>query len=236
MIKEIKTIDLGSVNCYLIETNIGFVLVDTGGCTFYNTNLSAIRDKLDKELEAAGCLPGKLKLVILTHGDVDHSGNCLYIREKFHAPVVMHIQDTELVEKPSWNNMVTDTNYRKTIFKVISKLMIAAKKTKIRKTIDDFEKFKPDAYVDEEFDLSQYGLDAEILHLPGHTRGSIGVLTSSGDFFSGDVFTNMGKPSIAPNAYDFNILSSSLERLKKLHINKVYPGHGKPFLMKELHY
>ena len=57
---------LGSVNCYLITTETGFLLVDTGS--------SRRCAELEKELASAGCQPGDLKLIVLTHGDFDHTG------------------------------------------------------------------------------------------------------------------------------------------------------------------
>jgi glyoxylase-like metal-dependent hydrolase (beta-lactamase superfamily II) len=53
------------------------------------------------------------------------------------------------------------------------------------------EKFTPDLEIDEGFDLSSYGFDGRILHIPGHSKGSIGVLTAKGDLFCGDLFYNM---------------------------------------------
>jgi glyoxylase-like metal-dependent hydrolase (beta-lactamase superfamily II) len=76
MTQEIKTITLsmpfrfGSVNCYLIKTGLGYILIDTG-----NSNKQA---ELEKELEGVGCKPGNLKLIILTHGDFDHIGNAVH--------------------------------------------------------------------------------------------------------------------------------------------------------------
>jgi hypothetical protein len=64
MPQEIKTIrlllpyHLGSVNCYLIETDIGYILIDTGG--------SNKRTDLETELASAGCKPSYLKLIVLT--------------------------------------------------------------------------------------------------------------------------------------------------------------------------
>src|SRR5271157_516411 len=60
---------MGSVNCYLIQTSTGQYLIDSGG--------SNARKELHRELEGAGCLPGSLNLVILTHGDFDHIGTQL---------------------------------------------------------------------------------------------------------------------------------------------------------------
>ena len=96
MSTEIKTISLllpyklGSVNCYLIETDTGYILIDTGG--------SNKRIDLEKELESAGCQPGNLKLIVLTHGDFDHTGNAAYLRKKFDTKIAMHNGDSGMVE------------------------------------------------------------------------------------------------------------------------------------------
>jgi hypothetical protein len=50
---------LGTVNCYLVETGTGSVLIDTGS--------SNRRAELEGELTSAGCKPGDLKLIVLTH-------------------------------------------------------------------------------------------------------------------------------------------------------------------------
>jgi hydroxyacylglutathione hydrolase len=78
-----------------------------------------------------------------------------------------------------------------------------------------FAVFKPDFSIDESFDLSVYGLDAGVVHLPGHSRGSIGVLTTAGDLFYGDFIYNVP---------GFNLINdlaahrSSLEKVKKLDV------------------
>ena len=64
---------LGTVNCYLLKTRDGFALVDTGS--------SNRRTELECELARAGCQLGDLKLIALTHGDFDHTGNAAYLRE-----------------------------------------------------------------------------------------------------------------------------------------------------------
>ena len=65
---------MGSVNCYLVKTNTGFILVDTGSSNKCR--------ELDRKLEQSGCNSGNLKLIILTHGDFDHTGNASYIKKK----------------------------------------------------------------------------------------------------------------------------------------------------------
>lgn len=80
--------------------------------------------------------------------------------------------------------------------------------------------------IDDGFDLSHYGVDGRILHLPGHSKGSIGVLTAKGDLFCGDLFYNVPGFSFVDDVEDYEV---SLKKLAGLKIEKVYPDHGKPF-------
>jgi hydroxyacylglutathione hydrolase len=97
MLTDIKIISLGlpfrlgNVNCYLIKTDASYVLIDTGS--------SNKRSDLVRELKSSGCEPGDLKLIIITHGDFDHTGNCAYLREKFSTKVTIHHDDSGMVER-----------------------------------------------------------------------------------------------------------------------------------------
>jgi glyoxylase-like metal-dependent hydrolase (beta-lactamase superfamily II) len=81
---------MGSVNCYFVMNDTGYFLIDTGS----SSSLKA----LEKELEIAGCKPGDLRLIALTHGDFDHTGNAAYLRNKFDTKIAMHVDDLGMVE------------------------------------------------------------------------------------------------------------------------------------------
>ena len=72
------------------------------------------------------------------------------------------------------------------------------------------------------------------LIIPGHSAGSIAVLTDDGTLFSGDFLENRARPSIATIVDDAEALKASFERVKKLDIRIVYPGHGKAFTLDEI--
>ena len=98
-----------------------------------------------------------------------------------------------------------------------------------------FETFKPDLKLDEGYDLSSYGFDAQVLHLPGHSKGSVGILTNDGDLFCGDLFYNMGMfIPLVPYIDDLADFNASIEKLKKLNIKTIYPGHGKPLSLEKV--
>ena len=88
---EIRVLNLGFVNSYLFKTEAGFLLVDTGP--------SNQRAALERELENAGCRPGNLNLVIATHGDSDHVGNCAWLCQKYTTKIAMHRDEVEVVQK-----------------------------------------------------------------------------------------------------------------------------------------
>ena len=82
----IEPISLWMVNCYLLTTDAGHVLVDTG--------VAPSRPLLLRRLAAAGCTRDTLRLVVLTHGDYDHTGNAAYLRRRWHAPIAAHPGDS----------------------------------------------------------------------------------------------------------------------------------------------
>jgi len=94
------------------------------------------------------------------------------------------------------------------------------------------EHFTPDLTIDEGFDLSDYRLDGEVITIPGHSKGSIGILlATSGDLICGDLFENTDKPAFNSIMDDLEAANASAEKLTNYPIVTVYPGHGKPFPM-----
>ena len=205
---EIKTIILGgsSGNCYLIKSSLGFVLIDTGS--------KGKRKKLEIELEKAGCTPDNFHLVILTHGDFDHSGNCAYLKEKYNVEISMHVNDEEMVK--TGDQFYHWKDGRRLFRRILTALF-------------SIRRFTPDFTIDEGFSLSTYGINARIIHLPGHSAGSIGILTDNGDFFCGDLFTNTDKPELNSILQDEMDAKYSIKKLKNYLIDIIYPGHGNPF-------
>lgn len=205
----------GGVNCYMVDTGAGFILIDSG--------LHSRRADLVSEIENLGCQPGDLRLIIITHADLDHTGNARFLRQKFASKIATHRLEAEAVAK---GNMALDRKYRPGL---ISRGMLS-----LIGWIGRSDRFEPDVFLEDGDDLSVYGWDARVLHIPGHSMGSIGVLTASGDLYCGDLLWNIDKPEPQSNLDDQADWDTSFEKIKGLNIHTVYPGHGKPFLMEKL--
>jgi len=216
MTESIRTLTFRWVNAYLVKTDAGFILIDTA--------MSSNRAKIERELRAAGCGSGDLQLIVITHGDPDHSGNASYLRAEYGAKIAMHKAEAAAVE---WGNMFLSRGRLPPLGRMMKPLMSLFR---LRKR----DRFTPDLFLGDGDRLTEYGLDATILHVPGHSAGSIAVLTDDGSFFSGDFLENRTRPSVATIVDDAEALKASFKRARVLNIQTVYPGHGKAFALDEI--
>jgi len=205
---------MGSVNCYLLRAGEGYVLVDTGAPNS--------RDSLHKKLADLGCEPGMLKLIIITHGDFDHTGNAAYLRHVFGGRIGMHADDARMAEI---GDMFVNRSRPNPILRILVPLLIG---------FGGSERFLTDVLLEDGSALAEYGLDARVIGIPGHSQGSIGILTAEGNFFCGDLLENIKRPALNALMDDRQAGLVSVARLRGLGITRVFPGHGVPFSMDQL--
>ena len=121
----LSIIALKSVNCYLLKQDDKYILIDSG--------LSRNRAEIEKTIKQSGCKYGDLKLILLTHGDSDHAGNCAYIRDKYGSKIAMHRGDIGMVELGdfAWNRNVNLP------MKIVGKIIIGLFRLKLKKLSAD---------------------------------------------------------------------------------------------------
>jgi len=200
---------LGTVNGYLLRAGDRFTLVDTGAPNG--------RGRLDQNLESLGCLPGKLKLIVITHGDFDHTGNAAYLRRALGAPIGMHAEDAPMAER---GDMFVNRKKPNALLRALIPRLIGFNKER---------RFAPDILLSEGDSLAEYGLDARVVAIPGHSKGSIGILTDEGDFVCGDLYENTQRPALNSLMDDLPAALASDARVRGLAVRTMYPGHGSPF-------
>jgi len=220
MSEEIIPIELklplrtGNVNCYLIKTDTGFILIDTGSPG--NTR------ELESKLGEFGCKSGNLHLILLTHGDFDHSGNAACLRKKYDSKIAIHAEDSPMVER---GDMFLTRKKGNFLQSWIVKTMFGFGKS---------QRFTPDLEISDGFNLAEYGLNAEVIHIAGHSKGSIGILMTDGTLICGDLFESTkgsDNPKLNSLMDDPEAANQSIDKLKNLNISTIYPGHGPPFTM-----
>ncbi len=211
---SITRINLGFVNAYLIPAGDGFILVDTG--------VSDVWNRLETELINLKCLPSKIKLVVLTHGDSDHCGNCRTLQEKYGIKIAIHEGDLDMIRSGKAPARHASSLFGKILLKLGSRMAPQP------------AGFEPDIYLHNGQTLESFGSTTRIIHTPGHTAGSIVLLTEDGSLIVGDTFLNRRKPKPAELIHDDVALQKSLAEIRKLKAEMVYPGHGDPFSFQKL--
>ena len=158
--------------------------------------------ELEKRLEMF--LEGrKLGRLVLTHMHFDHTGGAAQLQARTGAEALAHPPDSKALADGDGD--LTCSGW----------LGERQRPLKVRSL--------------KEGDILECGdLRLEILHTPGHTSGSICLFDRRrGILFSGDtVFANGGVGRWDLPTGDHGQLVGSLERLAKLKVAALYPGHG----------
>ena len=203
-ISKIIRIPCGIVNCYLVRQESTLVLVDT----------AFRRDgrRIERSLAALGVYPKDLRMVLLTHGHIDHAGSALYFRQRYQLPLAM--------------NPLEDDTGRPFLGRGPGNRAIWAL---TRSAVRSRGPIAPDIPLRDGQSLQNMGLDAKVVALPGHTAGSMGLLLPGGRLLCGDLFSCLLPQSPAGVAEDSAALRESIGRLQEWKVRAVYPGHGKPF-------
>lgn len=206
VIALIERLKFGMYNSYLIRGEKRSVLVDTGGGKEKESIFEQVRHK-------------SVGLIVLTHGHIDHVGGTAFLAQRLCVPIAVHKDDYDLLSDNTLRQLFADTFPGKVI-KAASEQMFRSAK---------MPAFEPDLFLEDGQTLEDYGVDARVLALPGHTKGSIGLLVDGKGLIVGDAMMNMRKPTAAQLYEDKLAMEESLEKIRESGAETIYPGHGSPF-------
>ena len=198
-------------NCYLLWGRRGVVLIDAGPPGSAETVIAGAKE--------AGVRAEDLRLILITHGHLDHYGAAAEIREWCGAPVAAYPGEPEFSQDRR-NALPPAQTVRGSLVRWTYMLLSPMAR---------FEPLEADILLEDKAALLDYGLEAWTVLLPGHSPGSLGVITPDGDLFAGDLFANYAVPSQPIYLSDPEAWQQSYERVLELRPRMVYVGHGEPF-------
>ncbi len=201
---KIHRIISGNVNCYIVADSDMAILIDTGRKKY--------REKI---LER--CKEFHVSLIVLTHGHMDHCQNAAYLANALHIPIAMNKRDMNLIPDNRKQSLLAKT--------FLGKIVLSVSLSSFEK--DSLEVFEPTIYLKNGDDLSDYGIDARVVELPGHTKGSIGIEVED-NLFVGDALMNMFYPTVSMLYVDEQEMLSSAKYIGDLGEKTIYFGHGRP--------
>ena len=208
---RIHRIAARETNCYLLWGRQGVVLIDAGPPGSTETIIGGMRE--------AGVRAEDLRLILITHGHLDHYGAAAEIRQWCGAPVAAYRGEPEFSQDRR-NAVPPAQTLRGSLVRWTYRLL---------SPMAPFAPLEADILLEDKAALLDYGLEAWIVALPGHSPGSLGVVTPDGDLFAGDLFVNYAVPSQPIYLSDPGAWQRSYERVLDLRPRMVYVGHGEPF-------
>jgi glyoxylase-like metal-dependent hydrolase (beta-lactamase superfamily II) len=212
---HIHSLNLGMGRAYLVENKNGLLLVDAGSPGHERRVLRLMR-KLKRD---------DLRLIFITHAHLDHYGSAAALSRLTGAAIAVHRLDADAMRRGE--TPLGEVRGRGVIVKRLLPLISPLIK---------LEPTPPDLVLEDEWDLSDYGPPATVIHTPGHTHGSCCLLVEGRAAFAGDLVSTSGQPhSQRFYAHDWAQIPKSLARLRDLAPEVVYPGHGRrPLTLDEL--
>jgi glyoxylase-like metal-dependent hydrolase (beta-lactamase superfamily II) len=207
------------VNSYLVEDERGLTLIDAG--------VPGNWKDLAAELRTMRRTFADIRGVVLTHGDTDHIGFAERLRREHGVPIHVHEADAPRargeVKKNAGMGPVK-------IGPLLRFLWYAGRRGGLRvPPVTEVVTFA----AGDTLDLPG---SPRIVHLPGHTPGSVAIHVPSVDaVFVGDalttghVLTGAVGPQPAPFTLEPEAALASLAALEALEATWVLPGHGAPW-------
>ena len=213
---DIQRIPVRETNCYLLRGEGGTILVDPGP--------PGGAEQIAAGAEAGGVRPEDVRLIFVTHGHLDHYGSAREVRAWCQAPVAAYPGEPAF-SRDRRNALPPAQTLRGTIVRWFYLLL---------SSMADLPPLEADVLLEDGADLSSYGLEARTILLPGHSPGSLGIVTPEQDVFVGDLLVNYAVPSQPIYLSDSDAWQRSVERLRGLAPRTIYVGHGEPFPGEEL--
>jgi len=204
--RGIHMIDGVNAHSYLAIEDEGTAIIDTGspGC----------EKKIIAYCKSVGVEPGKIRYIILTHPDIDHSGSVAKLKALTEAKVAIHEADAPRLSGEKKLKEVKNATGA-LLFGVLGRIM-------------RFTPVQPDVLLKDSDRL----LDLVVVHAPGHTDGSICLYKEKDAIFVGDALrtNSAGKLRLPPGAMSVNMeqVKESVRRISTLQYALLLPGHGPP--------
>jgi glyoxylase-like metal-dependent hydrolase (beta-lactamase superfamily II) len=205
---KVKPIHLGHVNTYLIQTETGYIFVDSG---MPNSN-----QKLVKAFREYSVNPQDVHLIILTHGHLDHVGSVAFLQEITGGKVLCH-------------RLFSGDLVKGKIEKAVPKNLLGRVLNIMTGFLgSEIEAVTPDIVMDDTYDLDEFGIAGKVIHTPGHSQSSVTIALDNGEVLVGDLMREEKPGVVGFGMFCEDLLTAmdSAKRIAALNPRVIYLSHG----------
>lgn len=192
-----------------LRASNAYVVETADGLLLVDTGIAPAGRAILRFLRRLGHAPTDVRHIVITHCDVDHVGGAAALRAATGATLAIHADDAAVVA-----GRTPPTKGGKAM-RVVMRLA-------------RFDPVAPDRLLADGDDVA--GL--RVLHVPGHTEGSIALVRDDGVVFSGDAMlaSRHGdpRPPDPKLALDREQAAASAGLIRATGARLLLPGHGAP--------
>ncbi|GII64299.1 MBL fold metallo-hydrolase [Sphaerisporangium krabiense] len=202
---------------YLVRIPGGYALIDTG--------VPGSAPQVLDALARLGARPQDVRQIVLTHSHIDHTGSAADLVEATGARVLAGAADAFVIRGLRPEPEATYTDAERVLNEQVMAGFAAAGIPPLRHVEVDVELRDGDV-------LDGWGESVRVLHVPGHTPGSVALhLPSSGVLFPGDnVAAAEGRVLLGPFNVARDEAVASFRRLAELDVETLCVPHGDPVM------
>jgi hydroxyacylglutathione hydrolase len=186
-----------------IDSNSRVFFIKGERTAIYDTGAPGNERKILRALREAGIPQAQVSVIIVSHAHWDHCGSLQALKAALKVPVMLGWPDAEFMAK---GENILPTNF-------------TARSKEADTTGPKFESVTVEVVAREDMSLDKYGIDAWVITTPGHTEGSLSVLSSNGDCATGDFLAGLYTGEQVA-------VERSMKKLKALGAKRFLPAHG----------
>ena len=203
----------GPVNVYVLQSNDGLVVIDSG--------FPGSAPKILKAIVSLGKTPADVRHIVITHAHPDHIGSAAALKQATGATVWAHPIDVPIIEAGTGfrGGYASPGLRNKVLTMVLKRIILKVQPTHVDRQLEEGESlpFLP---------------DMSVIHAPGHCAGQVALLwrRHGGVLFTADTCVNMPKMRLAVATEDQDLALASLAKLARYDFEMICFMHGKPIM------
>lgn len=204
---------------YMITLDFGTAYLwrdGDGTLTLVDTGIAGSADAVEAAVRAAGADPAALRTAVLTHHHQDHAGSAAELARRWGTEVVAHRLDAPVIRGERAAAPPVLSPFEQELWDGLPPLP-PAPPCEVHREVEDGDRL-------------DFGGGAVVVHVPGHTDGSIAIhLPAPGVLFTGDAVANVGgRTMLGVFNTDPARAADALRRLAELPVETAVFGHGDP--------
>lgn len=200
----------GRSNAFLLSCEGNHVLIDTGRTNSFR--------RLNRNLDQLQVPKDGLAALVLTHAHFDHAENARRMQDTHQTALIIQQEESNDLSRGA-NPVIHGTNHlTKALTDLLGERVLA---------LAHYTPAPADTTFDETLDLNPFGVNAYLLHTPGHSPGSASVIVNREIALVGDALIGEFPNAVFPPFADQPVIMiQSWKKLLDTGCSLFLPAHG----------